>query len=215
MLMDGAKGSIGKANENIGTSLYNGLEQSHTQLKKAGDHTNTKSDSEYLNLATLQKWDAKSLDLKVDSKKIDFEKYRDHSIDAFREAIDKNKPLVLVVSEDWCGYCKNLEKELGKPAVQNFKDKAVFSISSPSKDKGCAAIASSLNIDAYPTITVLEPEARMLLERGRINGYFAGEKIGEHLDTIINKTPPRKIYEEPDLVSDIRIAATDAQTKRA
>lgn len=194
MVMDGVKGTLTKPAGQIDTPLYNGLETA--DFKRPIDQ-NAQNNSDYLNLSSLQKWDVKALDLKVDNRKIDFEKYRDHSIDAFREAIDKNKPLVLVVSEDWCGYCRNLEKELGKPAVQNFKDKAVFSISSPSKDKGCAAIASSLNIEAYPTITVLEPEARMLLERGRINGYFSSEKLSEHLDTIINKTPPRKYEDQP------------------
>lgn len=203
MALEGVKGLTTAVGQND-TPLYNGLNTA--DFKRPVDHASAKSDSDYLNLASLQKWDARSLDLKVDTKEIDLEKYRDHSIDAFREAIDKNKPLVLVVSEDWCGYCKNLERELGKPAVQNFKDKAVFSISSPTKDKGCAAIAGSLNIDAYPTITVLEPEARMLLERGRINGYFSGEKIGEHLDTIINKTPPRKYETQPRLNEEIAVA---------
>jgi|GEM_PF-2450292 Thioredoxin. len=196
MVMDGVRGLTTASGQND-TPLYNGLNTADFRIP-VEQTANGKPNSEYLNLTSLQKWDAR--DLKLDNKKIDFEKYRDHSIDAFREAIDKNKPLVLVVSEDWCGYCKNLEKELGKPAVQNFKDKAVFSISSPTKDKGCAAIAGSLNIDAYPTITVLEPEARMLLERGRINGYFTGEKLGEHLDTIINKTPPRKYEEQPQIL---------------
>lgn len=212
MLVDGLKSSVTRASDPNDT-LYNSF--STAEFKKPGDQANPKSDSEYLNLASLQRWDARSLDLRTDSKKIDFEKYRDHSIDAFRDAIDKNKPLVLVISEDWCGYCKRMETELGKPAVQNLKDKAVFSISSPSKDKGAAAIAGSLGIEAYPTISVIEPEARMLLERGRINGYFPAEKLGEHLDTIINKTPPRT-YEQEQLVSDVLIASnTDPNKNRA
>lgn len=211
MAMDGVKGSLIKAAGQNDTQLYNGL--STADFRIPIDQSAQQNNSEYLNLAALQKWDAKSLDLRVDNKKIDFEKYRDHSIDAFREAIDKNKPLVLVVSEDWCGYCKRLEGELGKPAVQNFKDKAVFSISSPTKDKGCAAIASSLDINAYPTITVLEPEARMLLERGRINGYFTGEKLGEHLDTIINKTPPRRYEDQP--LPQVLMVKDDTSNKTA
>jgi hypothetical protein len=115
-----------------------------------------------------------------------------HAIDAFRQAIDKNVPLVLVVSESWCSHCTNLIKDsLRCPAVQRFAGEAVFAISSPSSDKGAMAIAESLMIEAYPTITVLDPEARMLLERGRINGYFGGAKLGEHLETILWNTPPR------------------------
>lgn len=115
-----------------------------------------------------------------------------HAIDAFRQAIDKNVPLVLVVSEGWCRYCTDLIKDsLRCPAVDRFAGEAVFAVSSPSSDKGAMAIAGSLEIDAYPTITVLDPEARMLLERGRINGHFASAKLGEHLETILWNTPPR------------------------
>jgi hypothetical protein len=124
--------------------------------------------------------------------------YVDRSIDAFREAIDKNKPLVLVVSEDWCSYCQWLAYDaLRCPAVDQYAGEAVFAFSSPSKEKGANAIADSLDIAAYPTITVLEPEARMLLERGRINGYFDASALGEHLDTIIHKTAPRKFEDVP------------------
>jgi hypothetical protein len=181
--------------------LYNNLNPA--DYKTVSPHSKaesnfSQSDSNYLNLDMAKKFDASLMNLRLDKSPIDLEKYKNKSIDAFREAIDQNKPLVLVVSEDWCGYCRNLEKELGKPAVQSFKDKAVWSISSPSKDKGCAAIAGSLKIDAYPTITVLEPESRILLERGRINGYFDGPKLSEHLDTILNKTPPRKLPDDFD-----------------
>lgn len=118
--------------------------------------------------------------------------YVERSIDAFRVAIERNVPLVLIVSEDWCRYCVNLaNNSLRCTAVNRFAGEAVFAISSPSKDRGANAIASSLEIEAYPTITVLEPEARMLLERGRINGYFESSKLGEHLETILWKTPPR------------------------
>ncbi|HEY7443083.1 MAG TPA: thioredoxin family protein [Vicinamibacterales bacterium] len=119
------------------------------------------------------------------------------AIDAFRSAIDRNVPLVLVVSEGWCEPCRRLATDaLRCPAVDRFAGEAVFAFSSPSTDRGASAIASSLDIDAYPTITVLEPDARMLLERGRINGYFDASKLGEHFDTILWKTEPRRYVDE-------------------
>ncbi len=118
--------------------------------------------------------------------------YVNRSIDAFRSAIDQNKPLVLVVSVDWCEYCTRLVYHVLRcPATERFAGDAVFAYSYVASDKGAFAIANSLEIDAYPTITVLEPEARMLLERGRINGYFEAGLIGTHLDTILWKTAPR------------------------
>jgi len=118
--------------------------------------------------------------------------YVNRSIDAFRQAIDENKPLVLVVAEDWCKYCVNLANDaLRCSAVDRFAGDAVFAYSFPSSDRGAKAIATSLKIDGYPTITVLEPESRILLERGRINGYFESQVLGRHLETILWKTAPR------------------------
>jgi len=120
------------------------------------------------------------------------------SIDAFRVAINRNQPLVLVLGEDWCRYCTQLiHDSLRCPAVDRYAGDATFAYSVPSMDMGASAIASSLQIEAWPTITVLEPEARMLLERGRINGYFDASMLGEHLETILYKAPPRRYEDQP------------------
>lgn len=118
--------------------------------------------------------------------------YVNRVIDAFRQAIDLNKPLVLVVAEGWCDYCVNLAyNSLRCAAVDRFAGDAVFAYSFPTADKGAVSIAGSLKIERYPTITVLEPESRLLLERGRINGYFDGDRMGGYLDTLLWKTPAR------------------------
>jgi hypothetical protein len=120
--------------------------------------------------------------------------YINRSIDAFRDAIDSNKPLVLVAVIKECGYCDQLLSALRCSEVGRLAGEAVFGVLIPERDLGGSAIIGSLNIDAYPTITVLEPEARMLLERGRINGYFNAENIGRHLTTIL-WTAPRSYTE--------------------
>ncbi len=134
--------------------------------------------------------------------------YVNRSVDALRRAIEENKPLVLVIGEGWCGYCTRLvQNGLRCPAVDRFAGEAVFAVSFVSSDRGAAAIASSLNIEAYPTITVLEPESRMLLERGRINGYFDGAPLGDHLETILWKTRPRYYFEENGGSDNVDIGA--------
>lgn len=129
--------------------------------------------------------------------------YVNASIDAFREAIDRNKPLVLVLGDSYCTrYCPQLiQQALRCPAVNRFAGEAVFAYGMPSRDKGAMAIGGSLRIDAVPTITILEPESRMLLERGRINGFFDAAKLGEHLETILWKTPPRGYEQEPPFIA--------------
>lgn len=125
--------------------------------------------------------------------------YVNRSIDAFRVAIDRSVPLVLVIGETSCKYCTNLiYNSLRCSAVDRFAGDAVFAFSSPASDRAAMAIASSLKIETYPTTTVLEPEARMLLERGRINGYFESSKMGEHLETILWKSAPRVYSDEYD-----------------
>jgi hypothetical protein len=118
--------------------------------------------------------------------------YFNRAIDAFREAIDENKPLVLIVGEQWCDYCLNLARDaLRCAAIDRFAGDAAFAYSFVSSDRGAESLADSLRITAYPTITVLEPETRMLLERRRITGYFDATLLGGHLETILWKTPPR------------------------
>jgi hypothetical protein len=123
--------------------------------------------------------------------------YVNRAIDGLREAIDRNRPLVLVVSEGWCSFCNQLiANTLRCPAVERFAGEAVFAYSHASEDAGAGAVAGSLEIASYPTITVLEPEARMLLERGRINGLFEASTLGMHLDTILRKTKRRRYEDE-------------------
>jgi hypothetical protein len=135
--------------------------------------------------------------------------YINASIDAFRRAIEQNKPLVLVLGDSYCSrYCLQLiQQALRCPAVNRFAGSAVFAYSMPSRDKGAVAIEGSLGIEAVPTLTVLEPEARMLLERGRVNGFFGATKLGEHLETILWRTPPRGYEQERPFLSQPTIPA--------
>lgn len=105
---------------------------------------------------------------------------------AFEKAIDLNVPFVLFVHGDWCDYCWHLVDALTCPGVNRFAGSAVFAVASPEAERFASAVAGSLNIGAYPTITVLFPEARMLIEGGRISGYFSGDDLASHFATIFS-----------------------------
>jgi hypothetical protein len=120
--------------------------------------------------------------------------YINKSIDAYLEAIDRNKPLVLVAVIEECEHCDRLLSAMRCSEVGRLAGEAVFAALIPARDLAGSAMTGSLNISTYPTITVVEPEARMLLERGRINGYFNAEDAGRHLTTIL-WTPPRRFTE--------------------
>ena len=126
--------------------------------------------------------------------------YLNRSLDGFRAAIDANKPFVLVVASDTCDYCTNLVFDVLRcPAVNRWAGEAVFGYSTVSgEDKGAIAIAGSLKMSGYPSVAVLEPETRILLERGRINGYFEAGPLGGHLSTILSRTRPRVLPDDFD-----------------
>lgn len=124
--------------------------------------------------------------------------YFDNAVEAFRTAIDRNVPLVLVVGEDTCVYCQYLVDALTCPSVNRYAGSAVFAISSPSRDVGASTIASSLKIESNPAVTVLMPETRILVEGGRINGYFPGDHLAGLLDTFRRQYPEEAARADPE-----------------
>lgn len=110
--------------------------------------------------------------------------YINDTITGFKEAVDKNVPLVLIFFDPSCSYCWDTVDAMTCPMVNRFAGAAVFAIANPEADKAAKAIEGSLEIKKKPTISVILPESRMLLEIGRINGYFPGNKLSEHLTTI-------------------------------
>jgi hypothetical protein len=115
--------------------------------------------------------------------------YLNSALGALQAGIEQKKPVVLVVGEPTCDYCVKVALAARCSAVERLAGEAVFAFSILSRDTGAAAIASSLEITADPTITILEPEARMLLERGRLNGFKEATPFGEFLEEVIWRTP--------------------------
>jgi hypothetical protein len=117
--------------------------------------------------------------------------YLNSAIGALESAIDQNKPLVLVIGESSCADCAQLAKALRCAAVERLAGEAVFAYGFPSRDLSTVAIAGALKIDSYPTITILEPESRMLIERTRISGRFDATTLGTHLEEALWRVKPR------------------------
>lgn len=117
--------------------------------------------------------------------------YLNSSVGAFESAINQNKPLVVVIGERSCDECVRLATALRCAAVERLAGEAVFAYGLPSRDLSTVAIAGSLKIDSFPTITILEPESRMLIERARISGFFDATALGNHLEEILWRVKPR------------------------
>lgn len=110
------------------------------------------------------------------------------ALDAYQKGLAEKKPVVLIIGEDWCQWCKALEKELAKPEFQQYAGKAIFAKVQPSKDPSAKAIADALEIKNYPAISILEPNPAMIEERGRIVGFMDAEKLDAHLKKLIVPT---------------------------
>jgi len=152
--------------------------------------------------------------------------YVNQSVDAFREAIETRKALVLFVGTNWCHWCaKQIANVVRCAAVERFAGDGVFAYGFVGEDKGTDAIAGSLKFGGYPVITVLEPDDEMILERGRINGYFKAPESGQHLEGLLYTASPRTreprlapapLPSRPATAIDALLGATNAKlTHRA
>lgn len=115
--------------------------------------------------------------------------YQATALEAYQKGLAEKKPIVLIVGEDWCQWCKELEKELAKPEFQKYSQKAIFAKVQPSKDNSAKAIADALEIKNYPAITILEPNAAMIEERGRLVGYMDVKKLDGHMQKLLDSKP--------------------------
>ena len=122
-------------------------------------------------------------------KPIDWSEFKDNTVGAYQKALDSGKPLVLVLGEDWCGHCKNMKSQLEDPQLGRFTKDAVFVYASPSKDPAAKLMVEKLGIKGVPAITVLEPNASMIEERGRLSGYFTAQELSANFTRLLNKNP--------------------------
>jgi hypothetical protein len=121
--------------------------------------------------------------------------YLNSAVGALESAINQNKPVVLVIGESSCAECAQLARALRCAAVERLAGDAVFVYGLPSRDLSTVSIAGSFHMESYPTITVLEPESRMLLERVRISGRFDATALGKLLEQALWREKPRSYLE--------------------
>lgn len=93
---------------------------------------------------------------------------------AYKEAMDKQLPLIVRFKEDWCGACQAQERTtLSSAEFQKLADQAVFVSADPSKDDQSNSInqlMADLDINSYPTLVVLKATPTDLIEQARLVG---------------------------------------------
>jgi thioredoxin-related protein len=96
---------------------------------------------------------------------------------AMKAAAEQHKPLVVIFEEDNCGWCKQFDKELTKPAAMQLGGDAIFIKIHPSRDVDGQALASNLGITGYPTVSILDFNGTNVSERSRTTGFISADQL--------------------------------------
>lgn len=121
--------------------------------------------------------------------------------EAFLQANESHKPLVVYFTQDPCSFCRQLERGvLNEPELLPFAKEALF-VWANSKDEdnkgNYAQLRRDLKIDKYPMVVVLQTSPEGIREMGRIVGYFPLEDFVSHLRTILGPAPATVVTAEP------------------
>lgn len=118
--------------------------------------------------------------------------WKDNSLDAFVEAVENDKPMVVVFGDDTSSLFRKQiqEMKLDKDSLMaKLSQRAVFVVGKPTEDEYARRMASHLKLTDYPTISVIAPRTDQLTENYRMEGYFQVADIYNDLDKVL---PPAK-----------------------
>jgi thioredoxin-related protein len=105
---------------------------------------------------------------------------------ARREALEKHRPIVVVLGTDNCVWCRKLESTtLRDPAiVQALSDRFVVVHIEADRDP---TISNALGVTGYPTIVFANPEGKIL---GKHDGYVDAARFRQQLDRALRESGP-------------------------
>lgn len=117
--------------------------------------------------------------------------WRENSLDAFVEAVENEKPLVVVFGDNSSPLFNKQIQEMRADKdnlMSRLSERAVFVVGKPNEDEYARRMASHLKLTDYPTISVIAPRTDQLTETYRMEGYF---KVAE-VYADLNKALPAK-----------------------
>lgn len=115
--------------------------------------------------------------------------YIHDSMTAWKVAIDRKLPLVLLMHEDWCEFCWKMIDVFTCRSLNRFAGSAIFAVGSGEREISVKAMQESLQMDALPTLTIIRPEPSILVEEMRIEGYLKESELAAHLETARSNYP--------------------------
>ncbi|HNB21074.1 MAG TPA: hypothetical protein PKZ32_01565 [Candidatus Melainabacteria bacterium] len=128
--------------------------------------------------------------------------WRENSLDAFVEAVENSKPMVVVFGDNSSPLFNKQIQEMRSDKdslMSRLSERAVFVVGKPTEDEYARRMASHLKLTDYPTISVIAPRTDQLTETYRMEGYFKVADIYADLDKAL---PVKK--EKP--LADVTVA---------
>lgn len=122
--------------------------------------------------------------------------WRNNSLEAFVEAIENDKPMVVVFGDNNSPMFRKQMAELQadkEHKMAGLSQRAVFVVGKPYEDENARRMASHLKLTDYPTISVIAPRTDQLTETYRMEGYFPVSQIFDDLNAALPAAKPKTI----------------------
>lgn len=96
--------------------------------------------------------------------------------EAYKAAAQENKPVMIDIYTDWCGWCKKLDRDVyTAKAVVELSGKFICLKLNPETDQEHGAL---FKVDGFPTIIFTDAKKK---ELHRISGYVPPESFVEEM----------------------------------
>jgi hypothetical protein len=108
----------------------------------------------------------------------------DDAFTALRSGVEDKLPVVVVFCDNANQWCSRLVRDvLTCPAVNRFAGHAVFLWARPALSSNSATLSTALDIDQYPTISVMIPEGDRIRAVESILGFVAARPLATFLES--------------------------------
>jgi thiol:disulfide interchange protein len=115
---------------------------------------------------------------------------------ALRAAAEEDKPLMVMVSAGWCGYChKMLQQTFPDPALALRVNGQFVPVLIDADEQ--AELMQKLKVDAMPSILVISPERKIM---GRFAGFQSAAQLAARLAPFQRTRPapaPKPLESKP------------------
>ena len=88
--------------------------------------------------------------------------WRKPSTDAIKESIDKNRYMLVLFSQDWCRYCRQLKKTMDTPQVAEFINKNFVPVEIDGAEDDLVKEVTGQTSVSYPTVVFMSPEKEIV-----------------------------------------------------